>query len=57
MTKLEGNLSQATPLPSSGLARDIADAALYLASEESRYVNAHDLVVDGGRSAMFHERG
>jgi NAD(P)-dependent dehydrogenase (short-subunit alcohol dehydrogenase family) len=54
--KLEGNLAHATPLPSSGLASDIAAAALYLASDEGRYVNSHDLVVDGGRASMFHER-
>jgi NAD(P)-dependent dehydrogenase (short-subunit alcohol dehydrogenase family) len=54
--KLEGNLAHATPLPSSGLASDIAAAALYLASDEGRYVNSHDLVVDGGRTSMFHER-
>lgn len=32
-------------------ASDIAEAALYLATEESRYVSGHNLVVDGGFTA------
>lgn len=52
---LEGNLAKATPIPRSGLAEDIANAALFLASDNSSYVNSHDLVVDGGRIAMFNE--
>lgn len=56
MAKLEKNLAKATPLPSSGVAKDIAYGALYLASDEGRYVNCHDLVIDGGRISMFNEK-
>ncbi len=55
LEKLKGNLAKATPLPRAGLADDIAEAALYLASEAGRFVNCHDLVVDGGRTSMFEE--
>ena len=57
LEKLKGNLAKATPLPMSGLAEDIAQAALYLASDAGRFVNSHDLVVDGGRTSMFNEGG
>ena len=57
MAKLQSNLAKATPLPSSGLSEDIASAALFLASDEGRYVNCHDLVVDGGRSQIFNQPG
>ena len=38
----------AQPIPKSGLPEDIAEAALYLASDGARFVNGHALVVDGG---------
>jgi NAD(P)-dependent dehydrogenase (short-subunit alcohol dehydrogenase family) len=56
LAKLAANLARATPLPRSGLADDIAHAAVFLASDEGSFVNAHDLVVDGGRIAQFYER-
>ena len=55
MTKLTYNLSRATPMTRAGLSEDIAEAALYLASDAGRFVNSHDLVVDGGRTSMFNE--
>ena len=39
---------KAQPLPRAGLPEDIAHAALFLASDESSFINGHDLVVDGG---------
>jgi NAD(P)-dependent dehydrogenase (short-subunit alcohol dehydrogenase family) len=56
LAKLEGNLARATPLPRSGIANDIAFAAVFLASDEGSFVNSHDLVVDGGRISQFFER-
>ena len=61
MAKLERNLANATPIRKSGLPRDIAAAALFLASDEGHYVNCHDLVVDagmtaGGRTTFADER-
>ena len=53
LEKLQRNLSRATPTPRAGLAEDIAQAALYLASDAGQFVNCHDLVVDGGRTSMF----
>jgi NAD(P)-dependent dehydrogenase (short-subunit alcohol dehydrogenase family) len=55
MLKLENNLAKATPMQIAGLPSDIATGALYLASDEGRFVNSHDLVIDGGRTSMFHE--
>jgi NAD(P)-dependent dehydrogenase (short-subunit alcohol dehydrogenase family) len=56
MAKLQGNLARATPTPRSGLPEDIAYTALFLASDEGSYINCQDIIVDGGRTAMFNER-
>lgn len=55
LEKLKANLAHATPLLKTGLPEDIAQAALFLASDEGRFINSHDLVVDGGRTSMFVE--
>lgn len=56
LARLATNLAHATPLPRGGLPEDIAQAALFLASDEGSFVNGHDLVVDGGRIWQYHER-
>ncbi len=47
----ERRIGHLNPLKRGGEPEEIADAALYLASSESSYVNGHALVVDGGLSA------
>ena len=37
-----------TPYPRLGEPEDIANGAVYLASDESDFVNGHVLVIDGG---------
>lgn len=41
-------LAELSPLKRSGLPEDIANAAAWLASDDSSFVNGHALVVDGG---------
>jgi NAD(P)-dependent dehydrogenase (short-subunit alcohol dehydrogenase family) len=48
MRKLQGNLAKANPTHRSGQPRDVANAVLFLASDDGSYINCHDLVVDGG---------
>lgn len=55
MNKLQQSLARSVPLQKTGVAEDIAEAALYLASDAGRFVTCHDLVVDGGRTSMFNE--
>jgi NAD(P)-dependent dehydrogenase (short-subunit alcohol dehydrogenase family) len=50
--ELLGQLVQATPLQRLGKPEDIANAALFLASDESSYITGSELVIDGGFSAQ-----
>ena len=45
-------LAQKQPWPEMGMPRHIADAALWLASDESRFVTGQVIVVDGGVTAQ-----
>ena len=48
-TRVEQALAAGSPLPGrSGMPQDIAEAALYLASDAGTFVNGHTLVVDAG---------
>lgn len=50
--ELLDRLIQATPLKRLGKPEDIANAALFLASDESAYITGSELVIDGGFSAQ-----
>jgi NAD(P)-dependent dehydrogenase (short-subunit alcohol dehydrogenase family) len=45
---MKGVFAANQPIPRAGLTDDIAQAAVFLASNESNFINGHDLVVDGG---------
>lgn len=50
--ELKGDrMRENTPLPFLGEPRDIARAAVFLASEDGRFITGHSLVVDGGWTA------
>jgi NAD(P)-dependent dehydrogenase (short-subunit alcohol dehydrogenase family) len=46
--QMKGILENVQPIKRSGLPEDIAQAALWLASDDATFVNGHALVVDGG---------
>ena len=46
--KVKGALATIQAIPRAGLTDDIANAAVYLGSDEASFVNGEDIVVDGG---------
>ena len=58
---MHGVYKSAQPIPRAGLPEDIAHAAVFLASDESSFVNGHDFVVDGamigGRNWSQQQQG
>ena len=45
---MKASMAKNQPIPRAGMTDDIAHAAVFLASDESTFINGHDLVVDGG---------
>ena len=45
---MKSSMAKNQPIPRAGTTDDIARAAVFLASDESTFINGHDLVVDGG---------
>jgi NAD(P)-dependent dehydrogenase (short-subunit alcohol dehydrogenase family) len=45
---MKASMAKNQPIPRAGITDDIAHAAVFLASDESSFINGHDLVVDGG---------
>lgn len=55
------HIASGSPLGIAGFPVDIANAAVYLASDDARYVTAHTLVVDAGQTSIagggrFHQQ-
>jgi NAD(P)-dependent dehydrogenase (short-subunit alcohol dehydrogenase family) len=48
---VDAMLAQGQPYPRAGQPEDIANAALFLASDASQFITGHTLVVDGGATA------
>jgi len=53
-TIYESSIIEGIPLKRAGIPKDHANAAIYLASDDSSWVTGHILTVDGGQSLSFN---
>ena len=51
-TELEKVVKNRVPLKRFGTAKEIADAILFLVSDQSSYITGHSLVIDGGEKLV-----
>jgi NAD(P)-dependent dehydrogenase (short-subunit alcohol dehydrogenase family) len=49
---VKGAFASVQPIPRAGLTEDIAQAAMFLASDASSFINGQDIVVDGGMTSV-----
>lgn len=54
ITRQEEARMAVTPAARMGTAEEVANVALFLASQQSSYINGANIVVDGGRTATTH---
>lgn len=49
------NQEKLLPCKRIGTPEEVAKTALFLASDEARFINATDILIDGGRSKVYHD--
>ena len=49
---IKGAFASLQPIPRAGLTEDVAQAALFLASDGSSFINGQDIAVDGGMTSI-----
>ncbi len=52
---VRGRISRLHPPQRIGSAEEVAMTAVFLASDEARFINAATISIDGGRSAVYHD--
>lgn len=51
----EREQTELLPCKRIGMPEEVAYTALFLTSDEARYINATDILIDGGRSQLYHD--